>query len=146
MSVLIVNSQTNIAIDAAPRKVKLSWDASTIIGIKNYKIYRGLNPSPTSLLATTTTVSYIDLFLNNGIRYYYRITAVKADDSETDYSTDVSGTPLGVWHVEKSGTPNGFGSSTSPLLLIQSAIDLSASGETVLVGDGIFQEKLQINK
>jgi VCBS repeat-containing protein len=139
---------TNIAIDSAPRKNKISWTLSTSPDVSAYKIYRGITTNPTAEIASVsnTTLTYIDSGLTNETPYFYRIKAVKANGLESEYSSEVSGTPTPVWNIAKTGISNGFGSQKDPLLTIQSGIDSSIAGEIILVQPGTYTENISLNK
>ena len=53
-----------------------------------YRIYGGLSPEPTTLLATATTTLKHLTNLQNGQRYYFRVTAVDRDGVESGYSNE----------------------------------------------------------
>ncbi len=77
-------------------RVTLSWSAPSSNGgspITGYKIYRGTAAGGETLLATVGNVlSYQDAAVNNGITYYYRVSAVNAI-GEGAMSNEVSATP-----------------------------------------------------
>ncbi|MDP3580776.1 MAG: LamG-like jellyroll fold domain-containing protein [Ignavibacteria bacterium] len=79
-------------------KVTLKWNAATdnegaIIG---YNIYRDVNPSPTTLLASVGNVlEYTDDTFTETVKYYYRIKAKNtAGMLSANYSNEISATTL----------------------------------------------------
>ncbi len=91
----------NFGIAAGDRQLTLSWTAST--GATKYYIYKKsgeLYP----YLAQTINTSYTDGSLTNGTTYYYRVSALNADNDESTSTEPVSGTPTAV------GAPGGPGS------------------------------------
>ena len=138
---------TNIVVDVAPRKSKLSWTLSSSNNVTGYKIFKGTSPNPTTLLTTVSnsTVSYTDTGLTNGTTYFYSIKSVDSNELESISSPDLSSTPANTWYVATTGGIDGFGSSNSPLNAIQTAIDASVSGEIVQVGNGTYTENIIYN-
>jgi len=53
-----------------------------------YRIYGGTSPQPTTLLATATTTLKRLMNLENGSRYYFRVTAVNKQGVESGYSNE----------------------------------------------------------
>ena len=91
-----------LAATAGNIEIGLEWDANTEDDVHYYKVYRGENPSPTTLLNTVyyegidqDAYSYTDttVIWGSSRTYYYRITAVDFSGNESDYSSDVSETP-----------------------------------------------------
>lgn len=85
---------------ASTGKVKLTWDS--IAGASSYKVYRSESKNGTyKLMKTTTSTSYINTSAKTGTTYYYKVTAVESDGTESAYSTVVMRTcdlarPAGV--------------------------------------------------
>ena len=72
-------------------KPMLAWDA--VPGATSYRIYRSTTRgSGYSLLATTTSTSYVNTGAKAGTTYYYRIVAVKGT-AVSDFSNIVSARP-----------------------------------------------------
>jgi hypothetical protein len=56
-----------------------------------YRIYGGTTPQPTTVIATSTsTLKRISEDLENGLRYYFRVTAVDIHGTESAYSNEES--------------------------------------------------------
>jgi hypothetical protein len=53
-----------------------------------YRIYGGTSPEPTTLLATSTTTLKHLTYLENGRRYYFRVSAVDGQGVESGYSNE----------------------------------------------------------
>jgi len=68
---------------------------------------------------------------------------------ESDYSNEVSVTPIGipVWYVSKSNGQdvNNNGTANSPFATIQQGIDVSLDGDSVLVVAGTYVENINFN-
>ncbi|MEM0449175.1 MAG: fibronectin type III domain-containing protein [Methanomassiliicoccales archaeon] len=61
------------------RQILLTWSPPQSDGglaIQWYKIYRGKTENSISHIANTTSLSYLDLGLENGVTYFYRVSAV----------------------------------------------------------------------
>lgn len=100
LTTLAVNDVTGVQAEAANAGVNLSWNAVT--GAKSYRIYLGTEPvvsDATYNLPTITTpdnkTDYSVTGLTNGITYYFSVTAVGSDNSESQNYSDpeVSATP-----------------------------------------------------
>ena len=88
-----------IAVSAAPGngEVMLSWLSPVETGgasITHFSIYRGLAPGTETYVASTAgdTHAYRDIDVENGVRYYYRVTASNPF-GEGEMSTQVAATP-----------------------------------------------------
>jgi len=81
-------------------QLQLSWSASTASDLALYRIYRsttsGFTPSTSNNIINITSNSYIDISLENGITYYYRVSAVDDGgplENEGTPSSQRQGTP-----------------------------------------------------
>jgi len=79
--------------------VDLSWDSYQISGfdLAGYNVYRSITEGRGYVKinsALVTETSYHDAGLNNGVTYYYVVTAVDTEGNETDHSREVSATPF----------------------------------------------------
>ena len=141
---------TNIVLEGAPRKSKLSWTLSSSDNIAYYEIYRGLSASPTDLLYTTASEAennYIDDGLTVGETYYYRIKVLDTNGTSSDFSDDFSVTIPTSWTVSKEiGSENGFGSTENPFINIQDAVDETINDDIVLVSPGTYQENIVLTE
>lgn len=138
---------TNIVLEGAPRKSKLSWTASASDNVAYYEIYRGLSPEPTTLQFTTAAADsyYEDIDLTIGETFYYRIKVVDTNGNSSDFSADYSVTLPNSWVVSsETGSVDGFGSIENPFLSIQSAVDISINEDTVVVYPGTYQENVSM--
>lgn len=140
---------TDIVLEAAPRKSKLSWTLSTSDNVDYYEIYRGLSAEPTTLHYTTTapTDNYYDqdTDLTIGETYFYRIKVVDTDGNSSDFSQDYTITVPSSWMVSsENGSADGFGSDQNPFLSIQTAVDISINEDTILVYPGTYVENISL--
>ena len=82
----------NIGLSVSSGKPMLAWDA--VPGATSYRIYRSTSrDSGYSLLATTTSTSYVNTSAAKGTTYYYRVKAVNRDGMVSGYSNIVSARP-----------------------------------------------------
>jgi subtilisin family serine protease len=74
-------------------QINLSWRAPSSIGsspITGYRIYRGTTAGgETSLVTIGNTLSYRDMGVTRGTRYYYKVTAINAA-GESGFSNEVN--------------------------------------------------------
>jgi hypothetical protein len=86
--------QTVTGTGTAPEhSVALSWNASS--GAVGYNIYRsGVSGGPYTIMnaSLSTSTSYTDTTVSSGTTYYYVVTAVANDSSESGYSNQVTAT------------------------------------------------------
>lgn len=86
----------NLTATAGDKQITLKWDANSELDLLRYRIYGGIAPNPTtaidSVLAALGTTKIIT-GLNNGTKYYFRITAVDLTLNVSGYSNEVSATP-----------------------------------------------------
>ena len=135
---------TNIIVDVAPRKAKLTWDISSSSNATEYKIFRDTSPNPNTLVATisSTATSYEDNNLDANTAYYYTIQTLDDNGLESALSQDFVATPTNTWYVATTGTTNGFGSLTDPMNAIQTAVDAAINSEIVEVANGTYFENV----
>lgn len=72
--------------------VVLSWTASTTSTVTNYYVYRStVSGPPYQLLGSVpaATTTYTDNTVGSGQTYYYVITAVDQNATQSDYSNEV---------------------------------------------------------
>lgn len=89
---------TNLSVESGPNSITLKWIPNLDTDFSQYRVYGGTSPSPTTLVGTLsagandTAITFTGL--PNGLRRYYRITAVDTTDHESAYSSEVSGVPF----------------------------------------------------
>ena len=73
--------------------VSISWAPVNVNAYKSIKIYRGLSPSTSALIATTTATASKFIDSNNvksGTVYYYKISAVNIKDKESNFTNELN--------------------------------------------------------
>ena len=73
--------------------VSISWAPVNVNAYKSIKIYRGLSPSTSALIATTTATESKFIDSNNvktGTVYYYKISAVNIKDKESNFTNELN--------------------------------------------------------
>ena len=75
-----INPPTGLVISSGDRSVILHWDPNTDPNLAGYNVYRSTSSGGSFLLKNNTgvitTLGFCDLAANNGVSYYYHITAV----------------------------------------------------------------------
>lgn len=89
----------NLNATAGNQEVTLSWSPNTEPDLHKYNIYRDISSPATTLIdsviaGTPWDTTYFDPDLINGQTYYYRITAIDNDGNESEFSNEVSITPI----------------------------------------------------
>jgi hypothetical protein len=78
---------------------RIKWDQSPAQGLVSYNIYRSLvsgNFTPDKKIGTVSkdVLEYCDHDLQKGTIYYYAVTAVGSGNTESDYSDQISLSPM----------------------------------------------------
>jgi len=81
----------NLIIETPPDNITLLFNKFGDPNVDYYRIYGGTTPQPTTVIATSTsTLKQLFEGLENGLRYYFRVTAVDIYGTESDYSNEES--------------------------------------------------------
>jgi YD repeat-containing protein len=76
-----------IATAISTAQIRLSWTASTDdLGVDHYEVIRSSNNGSYTLIASPTTVEFIDNIVTPDTTYLYRVRAVDADGNVSAYS------------------------------------------------------------
>ncbi len=87
----------NLQALAGDRQVTLTWAANTESDFLRYRIYFEPAPNPTTKMDSvdgSANTAKIIQGLNNGVTYYFRLTAVNSIFLESGFSNEVSATPV----------------------------------------------------
>ena len=77
---------------ASQSTVKLNWEASPV-SVAGYAIYRAADPTgPYTRISAVPSAEFIDTGLAAGHTYYYVVSALNPDDTESEYSEPISAT------------------------------------------------------
>jgi len=81
----------NLVVESPPDNLTLIFNKFGDPNVDYYHIYGGNTPQPTTLLDTSTsTLKHLSEGLENGLRYYFRVTAVDIHGTESDFSNEES--------------------------------------------------------
>ncbi|MBN1397180.1 MAG: fibronectin type III domain-containing protein [Bacteroidetes bacterium] len=89
--------QNLIAADSSSQTITIKWQKNSAPDFFRYAIYQGTSPNPTTLAdystggVNDTTKTFTGL--TNGIRYYFRVTALDFVGNESGYSNEVNAVP-----------------------------------------------------
>ena len=85
------------SISTVNRVVAINWSLNSLRNIKAFKIYRGLSTNPTTKIdsISSSSLTYSDS-VTNGVKYYYRVTAVNSDNVESLYSNELFANSFGI--------------------------------------------------
>jgi fibronectin type 3 domain-containing protein len=77
-------------ITTTNNNITINWTVNNSRNLRAFKIYRGTSANPTVKLdsISASIFSYTDT-VANGIKYFYRITAINTDNIESDYSNEL---------------------------------------------------------
>jgi len=77
-------------ITTTNNNITINWTVPNSRNLRAFKIYRGTNTNPIVKLdsISASIFSYTDT-VANGIKYFYRITAINTDNIESDYSNEL---------------------------------------------------------
>jgi hypothetical protein len=131
-------------ITTVNRVVTINWSVNSLRNIKAFKIYRGTATNPTTKIdsISSTNLTYNDS-VTNGIKYYYRVTAVNTDNIESSYSNELFANTFGTtildspsnnkvkevlqpnfkWQTVEFATKNNIQISTDSLFAITPVLD-----------------------
>ncbi|RLE67006.1 MAG: hypothetical protein DRJ38_00100 [Thermoprotei archaeon] len=87
---------TGLIATPSIKGIILEWDPNTEADLDHYVIYRGTSSSPTTEYARTASTIFVDNKVDYGTTYYYRIKAVDRVGNASDYSDEVSASPVKV--------------------------------------------------
>ena len=85
---------SGVNIQARDEELVVSWNSLGTTDLAGYRVYRSLDDSiydPVSAVQTDSV--FYDRFVNNGVTYFYRITAVDVHGNESAESSTASGSP-----------------------------------------------------
>jgi hypothetical protein len=141
------------AISTVNQKITLNWSVNSLRNIKAFKIYRGTATNPTTKIdsISSSNLVYNDS-VTNGIKYYYRITAINTDNVESGFSNELFANSFGItlldspynnkvkevlkptfkWQSVQYATKNNIQISTNPLFNTTPLLD-TLTGSTSFV-------------
>jgi predicted CXXCH cytochrome family protein len=94
----------------ASNVVQLNWSEPVDQDFKYFAIYRsniqGFDPRGTTPVATSTGTSYTDASVEQGVKYYYKLSAFDFSGNESPYTPEINFLALGV--NDQVGIPTEF--------------------------------------
>ncbi|MFC1620260.1 immunoglobulin domain-containing protein [Candidatus Neomarinimicrobiota bacterium] len=88
-------------------EITLTWSANSEPDLAQYRIYRDMaSPASTlidSVMGAPPGISYIDTNVSYPQVTYYRLTAMDGAGNESDFSNEISATPLSPLHADSTG-------------------------------------------
>lgn len=129
---------TSLVVSAEDGFSTVTWVDPDNADIVSIKLYRGTTSGSLSFLTTVDVgmQTYSDSPLTNGTTYYYAVSAVDINGSESDQSSEQSATPTGVYDIYVDSTDgNDSNDGTSDFVAVRTiskAQDLANA-----IGDGV---------
>ena len=147
-AIAVANNQpkpVGIAVTEFDSEIDLSWDNVADAAWGSYNVYRSEESGTnyTSVATGLTQPAYTNSGLVNGTTYYYVVTSVQTNGSESAYSDETSGTPTGAPQnlVATAGNATvslDWDDSTNPLFGYYSVYRSEVSGSNyVLVASNL---------
>jgi hypothetical protein len=91
---------TGVVSTTGDREVRLRWNVNTEPDLDGYRIYWSADAEgPYELMASTRVNRFVDHDVDNGVTYFYAVTAVDFDGNESELSYDL---------VHDTPRPEGF--------------------------------------
>gem|GEM_PF-2138847 len=147
----------SLTADSMDDQIILSWSPNEEKDFSMYRLYRGASSPAITLIDSITGTSsdtiYNDTTVTNGLRYFYRITAVDSVGNESSFSNEVSATLLPLMDglilyypfdgKSNDVSGNGYqgtiqGSPTYTKGVTNQAIHLQGAGFTSTDGDHVL--------
>lgn len=85
--------------DSSNTQIEIMWRKNADADFLKYRIYRATSPNAAVKVDSTIDTSKTFIGLTNGVRYYFRISAVDSTGNESAYSNEVNGAPNAVTAV-----------------------------------------------
>lgn len=96
----------NFSAEAGEGQITLTWDIGTEADLSHYRIYKGTEPNPTTIIDSVSVpewygrgdvpqLEYVDSNVVDYHTHYYRITAVDGEGNESGFSNEVIVAPSG---------------------------------------------------
>jgi hypothetical protein len=137
--------------DVGPRRVRLTWEASSSGTADAYYVYRSIDNVNYTRIASTSNLHHVDQNLTGYTSYFYKISAFDSLDLsyenyglESELSAALELKPTRKIFVGTNGNTSNIGSEASPLRAIQAGIDYAITGDSIFVNSGTYKENLRL--
>jgi hypothetical protein len=139
---------SNLSAIPGNKQVTLQWSQNVEPDFLRYCIYKSLSPDTAELIDSTRggvadTSRVID-GLENGVKYYFSVTAVDSTLNESDYSNQVSATPFAVISAGYSASDIAFGKVRLGRVK-DTLVTITNTGEDTLKVTNIFRTDVQFS-
>jgi hypothetical protein len=147
-----------LVVENNPDRITLLFNKFGDATVDHYNIYGATTSNSTTLMATSAQPFIHLTDLDNGERYYFRVTAVDNNSSESDYSNEeevvVRFTPTGenllfkgdfssgyrdYWHIESSGEAAATGGTQNSVFVF-----FISNGGTEIWNVQLYQQDLTL--
>ena len=132
---------TGLVVTDGNTSTNLAWSAGSENDLASFKVYGDTTTTPVELLLTipSSVQFYSHTGLSNWTTYYYRISSMDNAGNESEKTSVVNARPRPQKYTVKTD-------STGDYLAIQSAIEITADADTVLVYPGTYTENITIDE
>ncbi|MEM1223368.1 MAG: right-handed parallel beta-helix repeat-containing protein [Verrucomicrobiota bacterium] len=146
-----IGGPASLTAEAGNAQVELEWAADTSGALDFYTIYRSTETPVTTadtIIGTSLTNSFSDTTALNDTTYYYAVHATSTGGQSSPLSFEVSATPevphipIEIYVATTGNDTTGDGSIGNPYQTIQKAADLADVGDTVIIREGIYRERI----
>jgi len=109
---LVPGAPTGVTANMTDTGVQLTWEEIPDEDFNYYAIYRstssGFDPGTMEPLATTTETQYLDTDVQDGITYYYVVTAYDFSGNQGEFSTEVPVQVTAIGETNDTNIPGTF--------------------------------------
>ncbi|MFN1835504.1 T9SS type A sorting domain-containing protein [Balneola sp. MJW-20] len=137
---------TGVIVDSSPGNTLLEWDSVSFNGLTGYIVYRDTisnSDSPSDTFSVEQPY-LIDSSIGRDTTYHYRVKSLFGLSTLSNNSEESSISTKGNWYVSKVISQTPIGSQRNPYSLIQSAIDNSINGDSIIVQTGTYEENITL--
>ena len=135
----------SLTASAGNTQVALSWGSSA--NASGYHVKRGqVSGGPYTLLADSSTTSYIDSSATGGTTYYYVVSAFNSageSANSNEAKATVAHTPA-TYYVSPTGSDSSPGTQAQPFATVQKGANQLLAGDTLILRAGNYHELVTV--